>query len=360
MFMIRKKCIAHLLVFVSIFLFSLNLSACKFQNVSEKTIISDIQNVSNYSIHEASIDDINIIKRQSDNEQDIIYLNVKGKNDLYSVSLNYKMIYYLFDDGWHLESVDEYNDEENFQNEFVPLTGPSKDDIDNFVNTLDIQSYASYKRKGFIINTKSEFIDTGILELSKNYGKAEYRCEITIDYSFVKETVTFPVIFRFTEIFTNGTMGWQAYIEDDLDSLKRDVNLNEDICGKWRYKFQNYEVNLLIDLSPEYSSSNENLQRKQCRIEEYEFVFGNEKFSTSGVMNLVPKYSKKDGTISSLELIWADEFSKHPKECANLHFSNIDYMIENMYADIPNEFSLVSYYNPNNLLPGYKITLMQK
>ena len=353
-----KKVPFLLLIIGIIFLFS----GCSHNYVSDQTILQDLQENDLFAVHMTEIEEYNIIKRLSSEEQDSVYINVKGKNAVYQISLNYKMVYLPYNDGWLIETVEQYEDTNEYINEILPLQGPTQDNLDYFTGTVEWDTYSSYGKE-YTKELTWDIRETGLLELDNDYGKASYQCTITYEYDFFEETVSFPVYFNFAEIASDGTRGWYAYKEDSVESIERKVSLTDEVCGDWycEYSFTpafsvkklTYNVDFTISSIEATKFSNEENENKYCVVDNYTYS-GDETFETNGTMQLVPYFNKDDGKISSLILKWSDG-NAHPNQCASLSFSNMYY-----YKNNPYSFTLVSSYKPSYGLSDYSLVLRKK
>lgn len=311
-----------LIIFI-IFMFLF--SGCGKSRVSKSDIQKDLQSNSIFSVHDTNIEEFKVIKRQTDKTKDEVYVNVKGKNEIYSLSLNYKIVYKLYDEGWMLETIEAYSNEKNVD-EIVPLCGPSKDVLDEYLSSVDLENYSSYD--SFLIkDTNIELKETSNLILDNYYGEADYVCEIQYEYYYFTETVTFPVKFSFIELAQNGKMGWfNGYDTPTQDVIKRDILVTPNMCGTWNYQgeWQNpfsgsidhYDVNLVIS-DVKY---NEESKESICTIQEYTFESKETKDVTSGEMKFFVSYSSNGK--ATVNLTWCDGSNAHPSNCSNLSFSH--------------------------------------
>ncbi len=302
---IRNTILLILLIFV---LFSL--SACSSNYVSEKTILEDLKQAELFSAHSTvEIENFEIIKRLSDKEQDSIFVNVKGRNSVYSISLNYKMVYLPYNDGWLIETIEQYEDNGEFVNEIMPLSGPSQEVIDEFTAQYDWKSVASFS--GWLEeDVKWELTPTEDISLESFYGRAKYMCSVECEYPYVVETVTFPVNFYFSSISSDNYYAWHTYGDENvLSETERSVELKPSICTNWvaegtvsngirsayiKTGFHIKELEPLSDMTVVFAN-----------VDSYYFYDGddNKRYEVSGKMRLVV-YSKdkNTGKISSLKL----------------------------------------------------------
>lgn len=93
-------------------------------------IISDLEGKKSMG-DDVSIDDLLIIKRQTRTEdlEDTVFVTATGHNDKYRIIRSMKLSYGLYNEGWILDSVDEYPEGENRSE---PLEGPDSITIDKY------------------------------------------------------------------------------------------------------------------------------------------------------------------------------------------------------------------------------------
>ena len=311
----RKILVLSLLV-VSI----LVLSGCNNQKTTEKKIREDLQNHWAFSIHNVEIQEFDVIKRQTNDGIDEIYVHVNGENDQYSVSLSYKMVYELYDEGWLLETVEEYEDD-NHKNQIVPLCGPSQEVLDQFTAGVDWESYSSLGSG----DVSWELKEIGTLSLDNNAGLAEYIFEIKYELSYFTEIVTIPVLFHFVEIGPGRPMDWYAPTQLEISMMERSIVGKQDLCGKWKYHLERphdfgvgyHYYDVTVNISE--MKFDETTGRTYYTVDEYTFIDGEEKYTTSGEMFIYYIFDKDDGTIASAELAWATG-GDHPQKCTSLEF----------------------------------------
>lgn len=93
-------------------LLTLSLSACGSGAKSEKQIVADLQTHESFLSPEVKITDWEIIKRQTDTSahSDLVYITVYTDDPGLTCALSYIMRYELYNDGWVLESVEDYRE----------------------------------------------------------------------------------------------------------------------------------------------------------------------------------------------------------------------------------------------------------
>lgn len=90
----------------------ISLCGCSPSAKSEREIISDLQQSPAFISETVKIDSCEIIKRQTNNDSksDLVYLTVYVNEDELTCALSYLMEYVLYNDGWILENVSQYDD----------------------------------------------------------------------------------------------------------------------------------------------------------------------------------------------------------------------------------------------------------
>lgn len=320
------------------------LSGCQSDYVSDEVVINEIKELNLFENHLTEDEEYTIIKRRSEKEEDVIYINIEGKNDVYSISVNYKVTYLLYNEGWLLESVEECENINGFINEIKPLSGPTQDEVNKMIDGTDWSLYSSYDKK-YIKDSSYKLTDADELELGNDSGSAKYWCEITYTYSYMKEIVRFPIYFTFGIINQVDTRGWYGYKDDTASAIERSVSIAEDICGEW---YCEYDYTQAFTMKSYYYKLNLNISsvitkngKTECVVDSYSFNDGNKIYETKGTMQLVPTFDE-DGTISFVKLHWTDGDYNHPSVCAPIEITSLYSLLSK-----PNDLVLRStYYSP--------------
>lgn len=109
------------------------LSGCSKSGKSEKAIAQDLQNNSFFQDNmDVEITEYSIIKRQTnvENKSDIVYINTDAKNDDFRWNRSYIMTYGLYNEGWILDDVTEYNFTEW---KIWPLHGITEESLTDYI-----------------------------------------------------------------------------------------------------------------------------------------------------------------------------------------------------------------------------------
>ena len=115
-------------VVILIIVFSMCLTGCsiggKKHTVTSEEIELIVQQKDIFKEYDLDITDVEIFKQQTnlDDKEDFVFVNVKGQNEDFMANRNYKIIYNLYNDGWKYEEIEQYSDENHF-NETIPLHG---------------------------------------------------------------------------------------------------------------------------------------------------------------------------------------------------------------------------------------------
>ena len=141
----KKKMLAVILVAVAILL----LAGCEEKPVSEETLKVDLYNSSSFSRFSEQlgmkITDLEVIKRQTyaDEKIDTVWVKIKAAGDTAEGEMYYIMTYWLYNDGWQIESI---TDDEANQWTLIPTIGVDEETILAYVKSetnLDDFEYLS-------------------------------------------------------------------------------------------------------------------------------------------------------------------------------------------------------------------------
>lgn len=114
-------------------LMTLMLTGCGKTVKSEDQMIEDLYNNPNfYSQQKVTIENLSIIKRQTDKHEkkDIVFVTLKVGNDAVEGKISYILNYNLYDEGWILDDVSIYPEGEW---EFKPLKSVEQSIADNTI-----------------------------------------------------------------------------------------------------------------------------------------------------------------------------------------------------------------------------------
>lgn len=100
-------------------------------------IIADLDNRKSLG-GDVAIDDLTIIKRQTRAADliDTVFVTATGHNDNYKIIRSMKLSYGLYNEGWILDSVDDFPDGEN---RTEPLKGPDSSVIDKYFENYNLE-----------------------------------------------------------------------------------------------------------------------------------------------------------------------------------------------------------------------------
>ena len=183
-------------------------TGCSSSGVSEKQVKADLEASIIYSSLDVETTDFSIIKQQTDKDAkvDLVYVSITGENEFYSLERNYLMTYGLYNDGWVLDYIDSYQDEQNFDRS-VPLVD-NKEEVELF------------KEIGYENITSEIYDDNGFYTNKISYT-------ITDEYAYLTETVQFNEYYYFDEEY----LCWE-YSNYERVVLEQDWKLN----GTWHYE----------------------------------------------------------------------------------------------------------------------------
>lgn len=193
------------------------LCGCSPSSKSEDDIFSDLINDSRFFpyYNETTPTDYKIIKRQTNakEKQDIVYIGVEGNNDNIKYYILYQMIYNLYNEGWILDDIKEYN-----KNEWtvVPTKG---------VNDTLVQE------------SLREFIqlnDNDKILISEHTTNLQEKVDL-VSLSVEKNHLYGTEIINYNWIWTFDSDGIYEYVaSESLEEVERNLVLNNSIVGaKW-------------------------------------------------------------------------------------------------------------------------------
>ena len=265
--------------------------------VSVSTIREDIEKIPGYSAMMVETESVEIIKRQTnaDMKEDLVYVTVKGRNEHYEVVRNYKLLYLRYNDGWILEEIKEYSDDQHWE-----ITTPlqeqiTEEDIQTLLDAWDLTEFTSFKYDFSPSNIKN-ITCTGIekvsTELRENYGKAVYMCDISYEFYCFTERIRVPVSCDFSTY--DGS--WSYFFEND--GIEREVILNNGILGTWQGG-----TFWVPDAEIEISAFNETSCWASLRFQRR----NKEPYYCSGKMQLKFRYQPDNNTeYRHVQLVWEE------------------------------------------------------
>jgi len=195
--------------FLSILLLAiLLLTACSSSGVSEKQVKADLEKSSIYADLAVDTTEFSVIKRQTDEatKTDLVYVTIKGENKSYAVVRNYLMTYGLYNDGWVLDNVEEYWDDQNVD-QTIPLVA-NQDEVDYLTESgYEVVANEIYEENGMYFN------------------KISYNVSNT--YAYMDEIVQYNDYYYF-DVYM---LAWEYW---DYDNVILEQNWHLD--GTWHYE----------------------------------------------------------------------------------------------------------------------------
>lgn len=189
------------------------LTACSSSEVPEKQLQEDLENSTIYTDLNISTTEFSVIKRQTDEEAktDLVYVTIKGESDTYSVVRNYLMTYGLYNDGWVLDNVESYQDDQNVDKTIPLVTNQAE---------IEVLTDAGY-----------EVVADEIYEENSMYfNKISYN--VLNEYQYMDEVVQYNDYYYFNpDIYE-----WE-YWDYDFEVLEEKWNLN----GTWHFETESPE-----------------------------------------------------------------------------------------------------------------------
>lgn len=313
-----RKIFQALLGCISCILCILLLNGCSAKPVSEKSILADIEATAEIQELNVNITDFSILRRQTvpEDRVDEVYALIQGSNSDYKIQRCYHLQYALYNEGWHLENITLY-DEEEYPFYVTPLHGPADELLQKYAEAFDYNSIASYPNS--VLNPNSildmqygtwENTETVLDEFSPY---AVYTNNVTYTYELYSEVVELTTTFYFQEkpymdnhITLDDTLpwGWCAYT-NNLETNRKAILNHEAIIGTWHYNADDYILSRIEDVTLHISDITDD----QFTLTTNFGAFGSDPQSAPHTDTATVKLNKSGNTdkIKSIQLIWNNE-----------------------------------------------------
>lgn len=297
------------------------ISGCNSEQsgVPMSVIRDDVEKCDSYASMRVNTDSVEVIKRQTNAEikEDLIYVSIKGKNEYYEITRNYKMRYLLYNDGWILEEVKEYSDAENWDVTTPLKEAFTEEDIDTYLSSVDLLGFASFSEDvSNLAYYDTLHIDKVSVDMHENYGSVLFQCELIYQYYLgFTEKVILPVECRFSTYDGSWTM------KADKVGISREVTLNQWLIGSWKGA-ESGSIYLSTVTVVNISSYEED----RCYVEYLNTTYDESDYN-EGVM-LLDTYMTNNGEIGNVRLVWAQEDSND--KFAPLYLTG--YLSDNSYG----------------------------
>ena len=153
-----------------------------------------------------------------------------AQNDDYSVVRNYKMIYILYNEGWLLEKVENY-DNTDAPTSTRPLRGVSYKQFREDVSEMEFMKYSSFANGDYNIVSSFSLDDNFYFEFRYTTGRCHVG-EILVQYIYPGffEMAYIPIEYYFAQQ-EDGSYGWNYEIK--YKEIKREVELHQGFIGKY-------------------------------------------------------------------------------------------------------------------------------
>ena len=250
----KRKKIMGIVTFV-IVLSLLILSGCGKKNngKSESEILSDIQTqdymISDYNLN---VDSSSITKRQTNPEQktDYVWVSLTASNEEFSYSAEYYLEYILYNDGWHLENIEETN---------ISYLAKNPESVTNqqaeaFISDLGYDNWSFVSRE----EDTNQVTLTYSTSVSEYYRTNEYL--IAIQYTFTP---------------------WNSWDNVSYDTTQ--TNVTWDIIGEWRYRDDTRDFYIRIT---DYDLENNSIKLEYTliNVDTRSALHGIQNLSTNGIV----------------------------------------------------------------------------
>lgn len=217
------------------------LTACGSKAVNEKQITEDIKTCEELVALNVEVTDWEIIKRQTDeeNKTDLIYCKVNAKNDDYSVVRSYVMKYTLYNDGWVLDYIENY-DGLDASSETVPLRGVSHEQVLKDIAKINAAEYASAEYAIVNFNfAPQENLQTGNYLSVEEGGRCIVEINAMYEYPLWIENVVIPLEYQFLPQM-DGSYGWNGMLR--YTEAERFAEFTENIIGKFVKPYDGWRI----------------------------------------------------------------------------------------------------------------------
>jgi len=251
----EKKLLAVIFCATVILLFA----GCRKKPASDSKLKDDLYSSDNFSYYSdqigMKITDLEVIKRQTntENQIDIVWVNVEASGDTAKGEMYYKMTYNLYNDGWLLEMIEDDNlDLWHFE----PLCAPSDEEV---------ESQLSYFGDHKILSEELD-IENGLKTVTFEYLEEHENCYT--DY-------TDQLIFQFENSYyaagNGGPASWGNII------IPVDEKTYWNICGEYtresdgaKYQITAFDVDGISsntrDQTIRFSGHWENGETQEARV----------------------------------------------------------------------------------------------
>lgn len=160
------------------------LTGCSNNSVSEDAILSDFYDENEYLTDlNININDseVNIVSRSiSDtNDEEDIYVCITGSNKLTQYELTFYMYYRKYNDGWQLESIEPYTENNSWH--FTPLEGIDESNVSNYLSST--YNGIEYQSHEFQINS-DVYSDTLHYTAYNDYRYVRFYYNISVSSTF--------------------------------------------------------------------------------------------------------------------------------------------------------------------------------
>lgn len=276
----------------------------KKKEQEKQQILNDLALKTDFENLEINVEKFEIIKRKTDEVAgtDDIYVHIEGSNERLEAVRNYHLQYQKYNEGWIVETVQKYSDEEH-SDSTLPLIAP---DVEMMRTGADMShpQYAEFLKlcTQYLGSCNFTYHDGVTVKWEKRKESASFFATIEYDYYLTTEIIDYEFIFRFVNF---GEEVWDWEYIPSVNRLDRNICLTDRISGTWYYTDKGYhEIKISIYKDEETED--------EAWVEAYVYNGFNGSFYWAGTMILDVSY-RTQNTGGSIKLKW-----KYPETAGDL------------------------------------------
>lgn len=226
-----------IIVFLAIFIIFI-LIGCNGAK-SKSYVQEDVENHALWQGLHVQTTEFDIVKRQTNKreKEDIIFISMKGENELCVVERYYKATYHLYNEGWVLDELVESEDE-IYSNIVKPTKSVDYKQVKELADSISIWDYGSFEPSSsdgvWQVSHPAEVsdeIEEVEFAFGDNYGRNTYLIQCIYHCGIFNEMLKLPLVFEFQYIDSETGYGWIGNVDEC--SAERTVELSDGILGEW-------------------------------------------------------------------------------------------------------------------------------
>lgn len=195
----------------------------------EKQLQADVEAYEGYASWGAETKDLEVVKRQTNEDAgtDTVWVTVTGETESCTVTRSFQMEYELYNDGWMLEDIFPWENEQR-PDAAAPLRGLTEEEaIAQIEGSYGLDEYAAFYGDNVNSTEVASVTHQGEMRQDGEDFYDDWSCELVYHYGVVDETVTLPVEFHFVV----GSGYWAPSFS--REEAVRTARLNDNLVGGW-------------------------------------------------------------------------------------------------------------------------------